>query len=213
MDAKEQNLVADLHKLITNHSFHERDILALLILLREHAANRTAVRELGDFIAHREKDRGALKKYVHHVTAYVEAATKNKPAQVKVEPVYSSAEFRDSLNTSFAGFGLPQVSPDLTDDVLICIMSLLQDVRIFHMGREIGHLLLARFYSELWLFAVVVEPTKKARILFPALTVPNRHCPVAGGEPFAGFSGLVEARFTEGRLRLRVDGSEIAPIA
>lgn len=209
MDAKEQNLVADLHKLITNQSFHERDILALLILLREHAANQSAIRKLGDFVAHREKDRGALKKYVHHVTAFVEAAAKNRPAQVNVEPVYSSADFCDSLNTSFAGFGLPQVSPDLTDDVLICIMSLLQDVRIFHKGREIGHLLLARFYSELWLFAEVVEPTKKDRILFPALTVPNRHCPVAGGEPLAGFSGPVEARFTEGRLQLSVNGDLI----
>jgi len=209
MDAKEQNLIADLHKLITNHSFHERDILALLILLRDHAADRSAVRELGDFVAHREKDRGALKKYVHHVTAFVDAAIKNRPAQMKIEPVYSSAAFRDSLNTSFDRFGLPPVSPDITDDVLICIMSLLQDVRIVHKGKEIGHLLLARCSTELWLFAGVVEPTKNVRILFPALTVPNRHCPVAGGAPLAGFSGLVEARFTEGRLQLSVNGADI----
>jgi hypothetical protein len=29
MDAKETHLVADLHQLITNRSFHERDILGL----------------------------------------------------------------------------------------------------------------------------------------------------------------------------------------
>ncbi|MGE3979577.1 MAG: hypothetical protein AB7F94_18630 [Nitrospira sp.] len=209
MDAKEQNLVADLHQLITNHSFYERDILALLILLREHATDGSAVRELGDFVAHREKDRGALKKYVQHMNAFVEAAVKNGPAQMKVKPVYSSAEFRDSLNTSFARFGLPQVSPDLTDDVLICIMSLLQDVRIVHRREEIGHLLLSRFASELWLFAVVMEPIKKVPVLFPALTVPNRHCPVWDAQPLAAFSGLVEARFTEGRLRLSVNGDPI----
>jgi hypothetical protein len=57
MDAKEASLVADLHERVVNRLFHERDVLALLILLRDHAPKASPVRQLSDFIAHREKDR------------------------------------------------------------------------------------------------------------------------------------------------------------
>ena len=210
MDAKETHLVADLHDLITSRLFHERDILGLLILLREHAADSSPVRELGDFIAHREKDRGALKKYVQHVAAYLEAAAKKNPAQIKIESVHSSAAFHDSLNGVFTRFSLPPLSADLTDDVLTCVMSLLQDVRLFHNRREIGRLGVGRFTSELWLCAAVMEPTKGVQVVFPALTVPNRYCSDGDVQRLGPFSGLLEARCTEGRLRLYVGSEEAA---
>jgi hypothetical protein len=210
MDAKETHLVADVHQLIANRSFHERDILGLLILLREHAADPSPVRELGDFVAHREKDRGALKKYVQHVAAYLEAAARKAPAQVQIKSVYSSASFRESLNAVFDRFGLPPLSVDLSDDVLTCVMSLLQDVRLLHNRKEIGCLGLGRFYSELWLCAAVIEPTKRVSVVFPALTVPNRYCPAEMLSGSELFSGLVEARCTKGRLRLYVGGADAA---
>ena len=70
VDAKEKFLVDELCRRIREQKFHERDVLALLILLRGHSAAESPVRELADFIAHREKERGALKKYVQHVVAY-----------------------------------------------------------------------------------------------------------------------------------------------
>ena len=210
MDAKETYLVADLHQRISSCAFHERDILGLLILLREHAVDPSPVRELGDFVAHREKDRGALKKYVQHVAAYLEAAAKKTPAQVKIEFVHSSAAFRDSLNAVFGRVGFPPLSTDLSDDVLTCVMSLLQDVRLFHNRNEIGRLGLGRFKEELWLCAAVVEPTKGVHVVFPALSVPNRYCSAGDVQRLGAFSGLVEARCTEGRLRLYVDGVEAA---
>lgn len=210
MDAKESHLVADLHQRITSRSFHERDILGLLILLRDHAADASPVRELGDFVAHREKDRGALKKYVQHVAAYLEAAVKRTPAQVKIEFVHSRAAFCDSLNAVFARFSLPPLPAHLGDDVLACVMSLLQDVRLFHNRKEIGRLGLGRFNNELWLCAAVVEPSKGVHMVFPAFGVPNRYCSAGDVQRLGAFSGLVEARCTEGRLRLYVHGAEAA---
>jgi hypothetical protein len=69
MDSKERLLVDELCRRITQQIFHERDVLALLILLRGHSAAKAPVRELADFIAHREKDLRALQKYVQHVVA------------------------------------------------------------------------------------------------------------------------------------------------
>lgn len=64
MDAKEQFLIEQLTDTILSGPFSERDVLALLILLRRHAKQESVIREFGDFVAHREKDRGWLQKNV-----------------------------------------------------------------------------------------------------------------------------------------------------
>jgi hypothetical protein len=73
MDAKEHLLAGDLYRRIRAHTFHERDVLAFLILLRPYSVAGSPVRELSNFVAHREKDRGSLKTYVHYVLTYGEA--------------------------------------------------------------------------------------------------------------------------------------------
>jgi len=140
MDSKEKFLVDELCRRITEQKFHERDVLALLILLRGHSAVESPVRELADFIAHREKDRGALKKYVQHVVAYGQALANGTAAQLKIDPVFTAAAFRDSLNSVLAGLSIRVFPKERTDDVLACTMSLLQDVRLIHEKREIGRL-------------------------------------------------------------------------
>jgi hypothetical protein len=210
MDAKEKILVDDLHRCVATRAFHERDILSLLILLREHAARASPVRELSDFVAHREKDRGSLKTYVHHVVKYGEALIQKTSASLKIEVVHSADDFCQSLNDVLRKFDLSSLTKDVSDDVLACIMSLLQDVRVFHNRREIGRLGLGRFNKELWLCAAIVMPPKNVHVVFPALIVPNRYCSSGDVEQLGVFSGLVEARCTAGKLRLYVDGRAAA---
>lgn len=208
MDSKERFLVDELCRRVTQRIFHERDVLALLILLRGHSAAESPVRELADFIAHREKDRGALKKYVQHVVAYGQALANGTAGQLKIDPVFTAAAFRDSLNSVLAGLSIPVFPNGLADDVLACAMSLLQDVRIFHEKREIGRLGLARLAGDLWLCGSVIMQPKGVQVVFPALIVPNRYC-AAGNAERLGFSGLVEARSTKGKLRLYAGGREV----
>jgi hypothetical protein len=211
MDAKEQGLVGDLYRRVKVHTFHERDVLALLILLRPHASAGSPVRELSDFVAHREKDRGSLKTYVHHVVAYGEALVKKTAAQLKIDVVHSADAFRESLNIALAQFQLAPLARDVTDDVLACVMSLLQDVRLFHKQREIGRLGLGRLKKELWLAAVIPMPgPKQVHVVFPALIVANNYCSSGKEKKLGAFAGLVEARCTKGRLRLYVRGKEAA---
>jgi hypothetical protein len=51
MDAKERFLIEQLHSTLLSGSFTERDILAFLIVLRNHAKDDNVVREVGDFVA------------------------------------------------------------------------------------------------------------------------------------------------------------------
>ena len=188
MDSKERFLVDELCRRITQQIFHERDVLALLILLRGHSAADSPVRELADFIAHREKDRGALKKYVQHVVAYGQALANGTAGQLKIEPVFTSAAFRDSLNAVLAGLSIPVFPNERSDDVLACTMSLLQDVRVFHEKKEIGRLGLSRFAGDLWLHGSVIMEPKGVQVVFPALIVPNRYCaPVVSRKPSPRF--------------------------
>jgi hypothetical protein len=211
MDAKEQLLVGDLYRRIRTRTFHERDVLAFLILLRPHSVAGSPVRELSDFVAHREKDRGSLKTYVHHVLTYGEALVAKRAAQVQIDVVHSAAAFRDSLNATLAKFNLAPFNPDVTDDVLACVMSLLQEVRLFHKGAEIGRLGLGRLKKELWLVEAITMPgPKKIPVIFPALIVPNTYCSSGEEKKLGAFSCLVEARCTKGRLRLYVGAKEAA---
>jgi hypothetical protein len=209
MDAKEKALVGDLYRRVAGRAFHERDVLAFLILLREHAARASPVRELSDFVAHREKDRGSLKTYVHHVVAFGEALVKNTAAQLKINAVHSAEDFCQSLNAVLGRFNLSPLARDIADDVLTCVMSLLQDVRLFHNKQEIGRLGLGRFEKELWLCGAIVMPPKNVQVVFPALIVPNRYCSSGDVKQLGAFSGLVVARCTNGKLRLYVDGKEV----
>ncbi len=210
MDAKEQRLVGDVYRRIMERAFHELDVLALLIVLRPYAASGSPVRELSDFVAHREKDRGSLKTYVHHVVAYGEALVNKTAAHLKIDVVHSAQAFRESLNLALAQFKLAALASDFTDDVLACVMSLLQDVRLLHEKKEIGRLWLGRVEKELWLCGEIVMPPKQVRVVFPALIVSNNYCSSGDIKKLGAFTGLVEARCTKGRLRLYVDGKEAA---
>jgi hypothetical protein len=90
-------------------------------------------------------------------------------------------------------------------------MSLLQEVRLSHNKVEIGRLALTRFKKELCLLGAIIMPgPKKTRVNFPALIVPNTYCSSRDEKKLGAFPGLVEAKCTNGRLRLYVGGKEAA---
>ena len=208
MDAKELQLIRELIRRIEARQFHERDVLALLILLRAHAPAQSPMRELGDFVAHREKDRGALKAYVQHVVAYGEALRSNTQAELKINPIHSAQDFSASLGAVLKTVGVRPLSQGVTKDVFVCAMSLLQDVRLYHNGTAIGGLALARLGTDLWLCGVVVMPPKGARVVFPALIASNTYC--SRTEAYEPFEGIVEARCLKGHLRLFVDRKKVS---
>lgn len=188
MDAKEAALVHQLHQRVVARAFHERDILALLILLREHAPKTSPVRELADFVAHREKDRGSLKTYVHHAVRYGEALVNGTAASLKIEVVHTRDAFRKSLNDVLGHFRLAEFLVELSDDVLACVMSLLQDVRLSTISVKLVALNLGgstRSYGSAplsschrrtspWCFPRSSSPTGIVRQVIPDSSVPSQ---------------------------------------
>jgi hypothetical protein len=123
-DVKERWLIGQSHAEIASGTFTERTVLQLLILLRRHAPQGTPVLEFGDFIAHREKDRGILRRYMQRVQQAL-LGQRNKPVRL---PVFSVAQIGESLNTLLSTFGLAPFDDEQVNRVAVCIITLLQGV-------------------------------------------------------------------------------------
>jgi hypothetical protein len=183
MDHKETQLARYCYSRLVGRTFDERDLYALCILLRDDAPKGSPVRELGDFIAHRRRDRGAFLTFLEDQRAeaeqYVRSAPDTSPPQEFIERalsapgVYSTDAVFDSLNAELSKAGVPRLPEDLAPEVLLCIMSLLQDVRfIDRAGNRIGELLMAGSRTRIALLGRV-ERASGDDLLVTLLSIPN----------------------------------------
>jgi hypothetical protein len=125
MDVKERFLIARAYATICSGNFHELDVLTLLILLRPHAARNSHIREFGDFVAHREKDRGVLQGFLKCFQCALHGNSNVDPASH-----ITNDDIRDSFNEIFRQINLPELNDELANQITICIISLLQSVEI-----------------------------------------------------------------------------------
>ena len=131
MDTKELWLLERTLATLQSGSYSERDVLALLILLRAHAADKSPIREFGDFVAHRRKDRGILQTFLGRVRS---ALLNPPPVGVQPSsisfPVYTSATIHAALNDVFAALGLSSMDVELANQIMVCVISLFQSVEV-----------------------------------------------------------------------------------
>jgi hypothetical protein len=129
MDSKERWLIEELHAKVTNGTYDEFDILALLIILRNSSPKMTPVHEFGDFIAHRQKKIGILKDYLERVQKQLHNLKEVNGSPIKL-PIYTVSEIKKSYNDCFASIGLSPLDDEAANQVTVCIISLLQCVEV-----------------------------------------------------------------------------------
>ena len=198
--------MSDLHSRVKGRTFHERDVLALLILLRPRASPRSPVLELADFVAHRDKDRGLLQKAVGGLKAFLRGTGERR---LTVAPVFTAAEFRSSLNATLKAHQVGHLDVEGSNDMLAAAISLLQDVQLLDQGKRMGRLTMARTKHDVHLLGLAHLGEGRARPLEAGMTmlsVPNRYCSGPVRDTPEPFDGIVEARCTGKALRLYVDG-------
>jgi hypothetical protein len=201
LDDKELSLISSLRRKIKEKDFHERDILALLLLLRQYSASHSPVYELANFINHREKVQGHIKDYLYEAKKTLDdAKQKGAGRQLVFRELFTVKDVQNSFNSTFSQLDLEDLTLQDAEDVLLCIMSLLQDVRILHNDEEIGKLTLVRTKSEIQLRGNI--RIQNEDFPFSPLIVPNHYCDGPRGEEPQPFSGLVEARCINGALKL-----------
>jgi len=201
MDDKERSLVQTQRDRIAAGNFGEADVFVLLTLLRPAAAAGTPAHEIANFIAHREKDRGAIRDYLWRTKQAFDSIGK-RSVRLKIEPVFGRVEFAASLNSALHSAGVMPLADAQMDQVLVCIISLLQHVRIINKGgAAIGELVLACTASEILLLGKV-RMQGKADGVFPVLVAANHYVSGPPGEKLE-FLPLVHAVVSEGRLSLQ----------
>ena len=179
MDAKEASLVKHYYDKVRSLSFDEKDIYALMILLRESSKGQEpVVWELGNFVAHRERDRGEFWHALSRTKSFFNADGTKLVDVFEVKPVFNDQEVKDSLNSLFGRLGFGPVCDEAANGILLCIISLLHAARIMNKGRdEVGVLLFAYDKQYVYLFGrfSVQRMTQFSHLQVPVLQIQNRY--------------------------------------
>lgn len=176
MDRKEKQLVDHYYNKFSERSFDEKDVYSFLIAVREHASEIKVIKELADFIVHREKSTGYVKDYLDDCKDIINNLGKEKNRR-KIENIFSFKEIRNGFNTLFQQLGFEKLPLDIINDFIICMISLLQDVKIVSgsLNKEVGHLSFAASSKELFLMGnmTIRNQGRSIPITFPVLSVNN----------------------------------------
>jgi hypothetical protein len=182
MDKKELSLLTYYYNKVTSDSFDEKDVYAFLILLRDHTEKDTPAREFGDFIAHRERDRGAfMQKLLKQAELCNEIIFKNiQPITQEqhdkifalTNEVYTFDKIKDSFNKAVRS---PAIAfKEFTDiqikNILVCIISLFHEVNFVKNNHLIGTLSFCLEKNYIWLRGMIGSENG-GDISFPALGV------------------------------------------
>ncbi len=176
MDKKEQQLVEYYYNKFAERSFDEKDLYSFLLLVREDAHDNKVIKELGDFIVHREKNTGYVKEYLEECKHIIINLEKEKNSR-KIEDIFSFKEIRNGFNSLFVKRGFEKLPTEIINDFILCIISLLQSVALVsgNLNKEVGHLSFAASSKEIFLMGNMKTLSKGRYIpvTFPVLAVKN----------------------------------------
>jgi len=159
MDAKEKQLFDDLYDRLQKQSFDETDVYALYILLREKVDEKSWLRELGDFVAHRKRDRGRM--YTNFkVLAEFDKHTMSLNALAGIEGIQQK-ELYPEIQKSMVELGKPILEENVLAELLLCTFSLLQFTEFADNRMEyIGKLYITITNREIILCADPADPSQ-----------------------------------------------------
>lgn len=207
-DGKELSLIRRYRDRIVSAHFDENDVFALLAALRPFAAKDTPVYEFANFVAHREKDRGFIRDYLLRTKNILNDLGK-VDAVLEIKPVFARDEIAVSINDALGRAGLSGLSESQADQVIVCIMSLLQDVRIVDdKNGQVGRLIFGCTAGELELLGEV-RIDCGVDVIFPVLVAPCL-CVLCVPEDEKGvriLDGHVEVRVVDGALSFSLDAN------
>ena len=127
MDAKEKELITIRYQRIFEEKFDEDDIYNFLILLRRFMNQDTPALEIAHFIAHRKRERGRFFKFLQK---HRDISDRDGVLRKGLEnpPIFTVDEIGTSFNGTLASLGFRPLDSSIFDDIVLCVMSLLQNV-------------------------------------------------------------------------------------
>ena len=152
--------------------FDESDVALLLVLLRNWVGPKSILGEFAGFTAHRVRDRGHFKR---HLVAIWEAVQNHGPRAAakydlrSFEPLFSSQQIGNELNTVLSQLSIEPVEEARFPDIMLCVMSLLQDAVVKDDDKPFGTL--SMFHDQSSAYCVAVLQLRNSRLGIPILKV------------------------------------------
>jgi hypothetical protein len=189
MDQKQSSLLSELHQKITTGDFGETEVHSLWGLLRqdEPANVRSPVRDLGDFVGHRERDRGGVHEHIRLTRENFEKNVQQGGVLFTGQPAYSQKEVAEGLDKALARHNLAALQEWAHVAVQFVTLAMLQGVGLLdEKCVRFGGLGLGFTRRNVQLLAYVESTLKPhLRLVFPVLLVQNRWYPMeATAVPF-----------------------------
>lgn len=177
MDKKERQLFDFYYKNFEDRNFDEKDFLSFLLFVRENAQDNKVVKELGDFVVQRGNNTGHVRSFFEECRQIINNLGKGKTK--KIENMFSFKEIRNGFNALFIEQGYEKLSHDVINDFILCIISLLQNIKLLSgsSNKEVGHLSFAASSKELFLMGnmKVLHKGRFIPVTFPVLSVRNMY--------------------------------------
>jgi hypothetical protein len=198
---KQTQQIKDIHARFVAGTFSETDVHAALMLLRFHSG-KGDVRDLGDSIAHPERDRGRFFDRMRHNQEVLNNRGK-KSGVIDGGPIITANTFAANINQSFARLGLAELALPQCDLLLLCGLSLLQGGTM--KANENGSVEFGSIFLELTADAFVLQASipvaahgKTVRAQFTVASVPNEWLPICNPRATIKPDGLVQVEVAAG---------------
>lgn len=153
-DKKEELIIKHYGKLLENKEFNEYDVLGFLIVIRRFITDKEFpnIHEFSDLIAHRERNRGNVKKSIREAKKN-EYNTYENSKEVQGYNGIKNDVWASEWKKLGEGLGL-NLSDDIVKDITLCIFSIAQFTR-YKSGKDyIGSLELFLFEDSVALASI-----------------------------------------------------------
>ncbi|WP_338449451.1 hypothetical protein R4Z09_25290 [Niallia oryzisoli] len=208
MDKKEQSLLNYYYSKLMDHTFDEKDVYPFFQLIRNRCNEIRSINELTDFAVQREQYTGFIKDYIFDMRRKFESLGKTKTA-LRIEDVFSFKEIRSGVNKALEEWQLDGLSNEQMNDLVTCLISILQQIPIMDNGRDIGKLFFAISHKQIILMAeieVSQNMFKKTNAVFPVLTANNHYLDLKKQDrfdtPYLFADQVIEINCHEGKLEI-----------
>ena len=208
MDTKEQLLLNYYYEKLMNNSFDEKDIYAFFQLIRNRNNDIRCINELADFVSQRDLYQGYIKNHLFETRKKFESLGKTKTA-LRIEDVFSFKEMKNGINKALEDWQLTGLTNEKMNDLITCLISILQQVSILDGEREIGKLFFAISNKQMILMAeieVTQNLFKKTNAVFPVLTANNHYIDIKKQDrfdtPYLFTDKVIEVTSHAGKLEL-----------
>lgn len=155
-------------------NFNENDLRSLYLLLREKSDPNSYTKEIANFFAHPDRDRGLIHKSIELIVNGINSALNKRPYNFTVAPI-SHIEIMRDLNREIWKHGIPGIHEERFDSVALVILVALQASSIdLSKSSKVSIHLFVFEDNEIALCAFKPSiPGSEKGVMFPIITMPN----------------------------------------